>query len=93
VKDIRLLTYHRLQNMMAILTVVAFFAMVYLGFKTKLRVLSRHVMGAAKRLFGIPDFHFYALADGIREFLFGRNSGLFHHHWIEENNQLDLFDP
>ena len=95
VEDIRLLTYHRLQNMIAILTVVAFFAMVYLGLKTKLRVLSRHVMGAAKRLFGIPDFHFYALADGIREFLFGRNSGLqrFHHHWIEENNQLHLFDP
>lgn len=95
VEDIRLLTYHRLQNMIAILTVVAFFAMVYLGLKTKLRVLSRHVMGTAKRLFGIPDFHFYALADGIREFLFGRNSGLqrFHHHWIEENNQLPLFDP
>ena len=56
VEDIRLLTYHRLQNMMAILTTVAYFAMVYLGLKTKLRVLARHVMGAARRLFGIPDF-------------------------------------
>jgi hypothetical protein len=62
VEDIRLLTYHRLQNMMEILTAVAYFAMVYLGLKTKLRVLARHVMGAARRLFGIPDFHFYALA-------------------------------
>ena len=95
VEDIRLLTYQRLQNMMAILTAVAYFAMVYLGLRTKLRVLARHVMGAARRLFGIPDFHFYALADGIREYLFGRQKGLqgFYHQWIEENNQLNLFDP
>jgi len=95
VEDIRLLTYHRLQNMMAILTTVAYFAMVYLGLRTKLRVLARHVMGAARRLFGIPDFHFYALADGIREYLFGRQKGLqgFFQQWIEENNQLSLFGP
>jgi len=95
VEDIRLLTYQRLQNMMAILTAVSYFAMVYLGLRTKLRVLARHVMGAARRLFGIPDFHFYALADGIREYLFGSQKGLqgFHHQWIEENNQLNLSDP
>jgi len=95
IEDIRLLTYQRLQNMMAILTAVAYFAMVYLGLRTKLRVLARHVMGAARRLFGIPDFHFYALADGIREYLFGRQKGLegFHRQWIEENIQLSLFDP
>jgi len=95
VEDIRLLTYQRLQNMMAILTAVSYFAMVYLGLRTKLRVLARHVVGAARRLFGIPDFHFYALADGIREYLFGRQKGLqgFHHQWLEENKQLSLFDP
>ncbi len=95
VEDIRLLTCQRLQNMMAILTAVAYFAMVYLGLRTKLRVLARHVMGASRRLFGIPDFHFYALADGIREYLFGRQTGLkgFHHQWIDKHNQLSLFDP
>lgn len=95
VEDIRLLTYHRLQNMMAILTAVAYFAMVYLGLRTKLRVLARHVIGAARRVFGIPDFHFYALADGIREYLFGRQKGLqsFFHQWVDENKQLPLFDP
>ena len=95
VEDIRLLTYHRLQNMMAILTAVAYFAMVYLGLKTKLKVLARHVIGAARRLFGVPDFHFYALADGIREHLFGRQEGLqsFFQHWYQKNNQLCLFDP
>jgi len=94
VEDIRLLTYNRLQNMMAILTAVAYFAMVYLELKTKLRVLARHVIRAARRIFGIPDFHFYALADGIREYLFGRQKGLqsFFHQWIDENKQLHLFD-
>jgi len=95
VEDIRLLTYQRLQNIMAILTAVSYSAMVYLGLRTKLRVLAWHVMGTTRRLFGIPDFHFYALADGIREYLFGRQKGLqgFHYQWIEENNQLNLFDP
>ncbi|MFH1942803.1 MAG: transposase [bacterium] len=95
VEDIRLLTYQRLQNMMAILTAVSYFAMVYLGLRTKLRVLARYVMGAARRLFGIPDFHFYALADGIREYLFGRQKGLegFSQMLKTESEQLRLFDP
>ena len=29
--------------------------------------LAAHLLKAAKRLFGIPDFRLYALADGIRE--------------------------
>jgi len=94
-EDIRLLTYRRLQNMMALVMAVAYFAMVYLGIKTKLRVLARHVMKAARRLFGIPDFRFYALADGIRELLFGRQTGLegFTQMLNTENQQMKLFDP
>jgi hypothetical protein len=75
-EDIRLLTYTRLQNMMVLVTAVAYFATVYLGLKTKLRVLARHVLRAARRLFGIPDFRFYALADGIREFFFSQRRDL-----------------
>ncbi len=94
-EDIRLLTYRRLQNMMALVLAVAYFAMVYLGIKTKLRVLARHVLKAARRLFGIPDFRFYALADGIRELLFGRQKGLegFTQMLKIENQQMNLFDP
>jgi hypothetical protein len=75
-EDIRLLTYVRLQNMMALVMAVAFFAMAYLGQATKLRVLAGHVFNAARRLFGIPDFRFYALADGIKTHLFGQKRGL-----------------
>jgi len=94
-EDIRLLTYRRLQNMIALVLAVAYFAMVYLGIKTKLRVLARHVLKAARRLFGIPDFRFYALADGIRELLFGRQKGLegFTQMLKIENQQMSLFDP
>ena len=94
-EDIRLLTYRRLQNMMALVLAVTYFTMVYLALKTKLRVLSRHVLKAARRLFGIPDFRFYALADGIRELLFSRHKGLdtFSQMLETENLQMSLFDP
>lgn len=93
-EDIRLLTYHRLQNMMDLIMAVAYFAMVYLGIKTKLRVLARHVLKAARRLFGIPDFRFYALADGIRELFFSHKKGLegFSQRLKSESFQLGLFD-
>jgi len=65
-EDIRLLTYVRLQNMMALVTAVTNFTMAYLGLKTKLRVLMRHLLKAAKRVFGIPEFRFYALTMALR---------------------------
>jgi len=76
-EDIRLLTYIRLQNMMALVQAAAYFAMVYLNLRTKLRVLTGHVLLAARRVFGIPDFRFYALADGIKAYLFGQKRGLY----------------
>jgi hypothetical protein len=75
-EDIRLLTYIRLQNMMALVMAVAYFTMAYLGLRAKLRVLAGHVLRAARRIFGIPEFRFYALADGIKEHLFGQKRGL-----------------
>jgi hypothetical protein len=75
-EDIRLRTYVRLQNMMAILMAVAYFTSIYLGLRLKLRVLMRHVLRAARRVFGVPDFRLYALADGIKHFLFSQSKGL-----------------
>ena len=60
-EDIRL-TWVGPQNMMALVTAAAYFTMAYLGLKTKLLVLMRHLLKAAKRVFGIPEFLFYALA-------------------------------
>jgi hypothetical protein len=68
-EDIRLLTYERLRNMMALVLAGSYFAAVYLGMRAKLEILTAHVLKAAKRIFGIPDFRYYAIADGIRELL------------------------
>jgi hypothetical protein len=73
-EDVRVLRYERLQNLMVLLTAVLYFTAVYLGTRLKLRVLSQHLVRAARRVFGIPDFRLYALADGIKHVLYGRSS-------------------
>ena len=75
-EDMRCLTYRRLQALMVLVTAAAYFAAVYLGLRMKLRVLAGHVLRASKRVFGIPDFRLYALADGIRQFLYSQTQGL-----------------
>jgi len=77
-EDIRVLTYRRLKNMAALVLAAAFFAAVHLGLKIKMEVLAMHVMDAAKRIFGIPNFRYYALADGIREILTRTARGIAH---------------
>lgn len=68
-EDIRVLTYQRLQNMMALVLAVAYFTMAYLTRRVKLKVVSRLLLKASRRIFGIPDFRYYALSDGIKELL------------------------
>jgi len=69
VEDIRVLTYERLRNLIVLVMAAMFFTAVIIGTKMKLLILASHVLKAAKRLFGIPDFRYYALSDGIREIL------------------------
>lgn len=64
VEDIRVLTYRRLRNMIALLCAACFFAAVRLGEEIKLQILASRVKQLSKRLFIIPEFHYYALADG-----------------------------
>ncbi len=68
-EDIRVLTYERLKNMMGLVLAAVYFASVYLGTQPKLEIMATHVLKAAKRIFGIPDFRYYALADGIGQIL------------------------
>jgi hypothetical protein len=65
-EDVRVLTYQRLKNMAVMVLAASYFAAVWLGTRTKLNILAMHAMNAAKRIFGIPDFRYYALADGIQ---------------------------
>ena len=68
-EDLRVLNYERLRNMVVMVLAAAFFAAVHLGESLQLSVLTRHVTHLAKRFFGVPDFHYYALADGIAALL------------------------
>lgn len=66
IEDIRVRKYTRLQNMIALALAAVYFVAVWLGQGLKLRILMHHALTAAKRLFVIPDFRYYAAADGIR---------------------------
>lgn len=94
VENIRVLGYESLKNLMALVLLAMYFTMVFLGQGVKLAVLCHHALRAAKRLFGIPDFRYYAIADGIREILFGRLTRPFRHRPGRNRlpfAQLDLF--
>lgn len=54
-EDIRVMTYDRRRNMVALVNAAAFFTAIALGTKVKLQILTSYLLRAAKRLFGIPD--------------------------------------
>jgi hypothetical protein len=68
-EDIRVLHYERLRNLAALVMAAAYFAAVWLGESLKLAVLASRVCRVAKRFFGVPEFHYYALVDGIQVLL------------------------
>jgi len=73
-ENVRVLNYQGLQNLMPLVLAVTFFAACVLDHDLRLRVMAGYVEKAAKRLFGIPDFKYYALADGLHA-LFTRHPG------------------
>lgn len=68
-EDIRVLSYQRLKNMMALVLAAVYFSAAWLGESVKLAVLTAHAIKASKRFFGVTEFHYYALADGISALL------------------------
>ena len=93
-EDIRVLTYDRLRNMMGLVLAASYFAAVYLGLRTKMEILVTHILKASKRIFGIPDFRYYAIADGIRELLYRYDKGVVKDPvFASYRKQLALFDP
>ena len=58
---------------------VAYFAMAWLGLREKLAVLADHVKRVSGRMFEVPEFFFYAIADGVCRLFtrYGRWNGLY----------------
>ena len=70
-EDMRVLDYERLLNLVALVLAAVYFSAVWPGASLILAVLTTRVAKVDKRFFGIPDFHYYALVDGIAN-LFSR---------------------
>ena len=81
-ENIRVLKYTRLQNMMALLLAVFYFVSVILDQNQKLKIMAGHILKSAKRIFGIPEFKYYALGDGLCN-IFSRFPGK-----LEKNNEI-----
>lgn len=73
-ENVRVLNYQGLQNLMPLVLAAMFFAACILDHDSRLRVMASYVEKAAKRLFGIADFKYYALADGMKA-LFAKHPG------------------
>lgn len=68
-EDIRVRSYQRLRNLVVLVGAALLFTCAVLGSRLKLRILAHHVLRAARRVFGIADFRYYALADGLAALL------------------------
>lgn len=73
-ENIRLLRYNALRNMTALLLIAFHFLAVVLDTGQKIRIMAGHILKNAKRVFGIPEFKYYALGDGLSS-IFKRNPG------------------
>jgi hypothetical protein len=90
-EDVRVLGYQSLQNMLPLVMAASYFAAVVLDTKSKLKVMAGYVLKAAKRLFGIPDFHYYAIADGLTS-IFQRHPGRTPSILHKISDQMPLFE-
>ena len=64
-ENIRVLKYTRMKNIMALLLVVFYFIAVVIDTSQTLKIMTGHLLKQSKRVFGIPNFKYYALGDGI----------------------------
>jgi hypothetical protein len=64
-EDIRVLTYRRLKNMVALLLAVIYFNCVWLAGRLRCEILTTNITHAAKRIYGVAEFLHYAVADGL----------------------------
>ena len=71
-EDIRLMNYTRLQNMVTLLLAAAYFASTWIGANLRRSILVQNITCVSKRLFGVAEFHYYAIADGLAR-LFNRH--------------------
>ena len=68
-EDVRLYKYEKLRNMAAIVLAAAYFSMAWIGNSDKHAIIAESVARMSLRIHDVPEFHFYAIADGARSIL------------------------
>jgi hypothetical protein len=94
VENIRVLGYTSLQNAISLVSIVSYFAAIVLDIGSKLQLTAAYVLKSAKRVFGIPEFRYYAIADGLKA-IFTKHPGkpyrMFSTKGPPQSLQLQLF--
>ena len=70
-ENIRLFKYNKLKAMAAVVLTTVYFSMVWIGNSEKHAVIARSIARMSFRIHGVPDFHFYSIADGASDVLKG----------------------
>lgn len=75
-EDFRVMSYKSIRNIVVLVHAIAYFTCIYMGLSLKLTVMIQKIFILSKRLFGVPTFFNYAMADGIFELLKSSRSGI-----------------
>ena len=75
-EDVRVRKIVAIKNTVALVMAVAYFAMIYMGTRLKLKIMKEKIFVLAKRFFAIPVFFCYSMADGIYNLLKSSNAPL-----------------
>ena len=68
-EDIRLFKYDKIKAMASVLLATIYFSMTWIGNTQKHEVIAQSIARMSFRIHGVPDFHFYAIADGTSDIL------------------------
>jgi len=68
-EDIRLFKYAKIKAMAAIVLATIYFNMTWIGNSAKHDVIARSIARMSFRIHDVPEFHFYAIADGASDIL------------------------
>ena len=97
-EDVRVRSYIGIRNIVVLVLAISYFAAVYLGQSTKLKIMVERIYIFSKRFFAVPSFNNYAIADGLYNLLFPDKTGIESNREKENRNKFQLnfdfgFDP
>lgn len=92
-EDMRLFKYGKIKAMAAVVLAAAYFSMTWIGNSQKHEVIAHSIARMSFRIHGVPDFHFYSIADGTSDILKrGRRWRGFDPKEAEKKDGSSLFD-